>query len=733
MSSASSNISGVDSDILAQFSSNETKTLLDTIDSLRELGLGRRVDLPQIIVVGDQSTGKSSVLESLSRMPFPSEEGICTRFPTELKLRTSKETRVNVSIQYTEKSESELADDRQPPFRKSGFDRDALPEFIKEAKDRMKIGKDGFSNDILRVEIYSPDVDSLTLVDLPGFYRTATDKQGETGKRIVNEIIDTFMRQERSIILAVVTANHPYASQATLGVAALHDSTKQRTIGVITKPDLAGDGLGRQGYIDLAMGLDTMHKLSLGWFVLRNRTENEKTQSFEERDATERKLFKSFPWSTIPSSQRGAENLRKKLAKVLLDHVKKSLPDVIREIDDILDEDKTELRRLGKSRSNTEDQRLYMLSISETFNRLANDAIGGRYSDSFFGDIEEDANKLRATLRGLNQAFCTILSRKGRTYDIEKSDHSDDELSTNEDDDQLSTDEDGEFQYLQPFLNHYAHLRKPESITQEALKLKIASLEARNLGRELPGTPNSELALQLFKMQMRPWREIAQCHLNQALEHSKAFVERLFSHIVGSDGTSLEAILKECVDPFFDSKREALEVKLQELLRPYERGYGLPLETQFHKALSKATLDRLGRKLVALLEEKFTDAFEEKSKKALRPHQILDAISGSEELQSGEFGKEIVIDMMEAYYQMSLTTFTDNVINLAIESCLVCDIPDILAPAKVYKMNKVTLETLAAESEEVLEKRVILADRVRILEDGLKKCRQSRLRGAVGP
>lgn len=79
--------------------------LLDKIDALRELRLGSLVSLPQLVVVGDQSSGKSSVLESLTGFSFPRATGLCTRYATQITCRREAEAvagagkrRVEVSI-----------------------------------------------------------------------------------------------------------------------------------------------------------------------------------------------------------------------------------------------------------------------------------------------------------------------------------------------------------------------------------------------------------------------------------------------------------------------------------------------------------------------------------------------------------------------------------------------------------------------------------------------------------
>lgn len=81
---------------------------------------------------------------------------------------------------------------------------------------------------------------------------------------------------------------------------------------------------------------------------------------------------------------------------------------------------------------------------------------------------------------------------------------------------------------------------------------------------------------------------------------------------------------------------------------------------------------------------------------------------------------------------MSLHTFIDNVINLAVENCLICDISSILTPKGVSQMTEETLRDLASESDEVLSKREVLQEQVRLLRDGLQICQQHRRRELTG-
>jgi len=72
--------------------------LLDKIDKLFACNVGEYIDLPQLVVVGDQSSGKSSVLEGLTRLPFPRDSGLCTKFCTQITFRREPRQSIKVSI-----------------------------------------------------------------------------------------------------------------------------------------------------------------------------------------------------------------------------------------------------------------------------------------------------------------------------------------------------------------------------------------------------------------------------------------------------------------------------------------------------------------------------------------------------------------------------------------------------------------------------------------------------------
>ncbi|KAG6359456.1 hypothetical protein INS49_012977 [Diaporthe citri] len=189
----------LDSTALDELNSVETRTLFDTAHKLSSLGVGRIVDLPQIIVVGDQSSGKSSVPEAISHVHFPVHQGVCTRFATELVLRPGSRRCVTASVQF--------ADSTRPAhsLQVADFKQDDVDKISSSAKDEMELSDTGhgFSKDILRLEIQGPDMYPLTLVNLPCIFHTATSKQSPEDMATVMELVESYMKKPNSIILSI--------------------------------------------------------------------------------------------------------------------------------------------------------------------------------------------------------------------------------------------------------------------------------------------------------------------------------------------------------------------------------------------------------------------------------------------------------------------------------------------------------------------------------------------------
>lgn len=105
-----------------------------------------------------------------------------------------------------------------------------------------------FSTDVLRIESISPNAPNLTLVDLPGLFAAADSTQTNDDATLVKNLVIGYMKQRRSIILAVISADNPFANQPVTKYTRDFDPSGTRTLGLITKPDKIDRGSDSERY-----------------------------------------------------------------------------------------------------------------------------------------------------------------------------------------------------------------------------------------------------------------------------------------------------------------------------------------------------------------------------------------------------------------------------------------------------------------------------------------------------
>lgn len=146
---------------LSKLQSKDERRLLDVVDKLRRTGLQGTIELPQLVVCGDQSSGKSSLLEAITEIPFPRKANLCTRFATEIILRREPKTTVTVKIvPGSDRKDAEKI--KLSAFNKALNDVRHLPDIIDAATGEMGLDKIGqnrraFTRDVLSIEICGPD------------------------------------------------------------------------------------------------------------------------------------------------------------------------------------------------------------------------------------------------------------------------------------------------------------------------------------------------------------------------------------------------------------------------------------------------------------------------------------------------------------------------------------------------------------------------------------------------
>lgn len=148
--------------------------------------------------MGDQSSGKSSVLEALSGIPFPRGAGLVTRCPIRMVMKRAV---------AGESWKAIVSTSVEPDNRRTVYNVPALSRLMDESMQKLCAGESNFSTESVVVELTSPDACDLTVVDLPGIIRTVTAGQSAHAIGQVNRLIKAFLMEETTIILAVIPAN----------------------------------------------------------------------------------------------------------------------------------------------------------------------------------------------------------------------------------------------------------------------------------------------------------------------------------------------------------------------------------------------------------------------------------------------------------------------------------------------------------------------------------------------
>ncbi|MCJ1387566.1 hypothetical protein MMC18_000409 [Xylographa bjoerkii] len=362
------------------------KRLIEAIQELRQHGIeDHGISLPKICVVGDQSAGKSSLIESISEIELPKKSGTCTRCPMEIKLKDSglsNAWKCRVSLQknyaYQGTSARPIKITLSRPFGPwvkqevettlfAEFeDKTHVPEALRLAQlatlnpgispeqfkpssefttsDDMEVK---FSPNVVRVEICGPGLPDLAFYDLPGVINASQRPDESYLIPMVKNLTKKYINDEYCINLLAMPMTDDVAVSTSFGI--IEDVGVQgRTLGVLTKPDkiAVGSDESYDEWVSLLRG-ESFH-LGFGYHIVKNRISSE--IPYEDARKQEATFFESTePYTTALSSFKerfGTKKLQKVLSQKLIEHIKKSLPCITKKINEKLSAVERELKTL---------------------------------------------------------------------------------------------------------------------------------------------------------------------------------------------------------------------------------------------------------------------------------------------------------------------------------------------------------------------------------------------------
>ncbi|KAL3493149.1 P-loop containing nucleoside triphosphate hydrolase protein [Aspergillus germanicus] len=416
----------------------ESSEQLAFIDELHALGLNSTIELPELIVLGDQNTGKSSVLQAITELSFPVEDTMCTRFPVQISFRQTagsgsgsaaarSRSRVKATITpgpMTEKDDAFLERVKSFVVERDELDQEGMGEIIRLAEECIfgsnssptSVGENGAEKKLvngvaqgktekktktlcdatLRIERSGPDEMHWTIVDLPGLIRsggggsasasgnggpvTNGDAPSAINALVAEEIVRRRLRNERSIVLLVID-DVDVERQKSLELIDSIPGLTNRCIGILNKCDRREEGSGHWMVSLLQNDLSTVPHLPHGWFGLRNRKPIEAGSTDLERDDAEEKEFNQAAWAAVPRERCGIKALMSYVDRERRAQIQKGMPAIIGEIRGKLRECEGELSRMGEARSSPRAQRYFVLQFCNEMQRMAEACLRGQYQD----------------------------------------------------------------------------------------------------------------------------------------------------------------------------------------------------------------------------------------------------------------------------------------------------------------------------------------------------------------
>ncbi|KAL4401812.1 vacuolar protein sorting-associated protein 1 [Malassezia pachydermatis] len=342
-----------------------------------QVGIQNPIDLPQITVLGSQSSGKSSVLENIVGRDFlPRGTGIVTRRPLVLQLINRMPASGEMPEPTGETNPDEWGEFLHLPGEKFYDFQKIREEIVRDTE--LKTGKNaGISAQPINLRIYSPHVLTLTLVDLPGLTKNPVGDQPKDIERQIRDMLLKYISKPNAIILAVTAANTDLANSDGLKLASEVDPDGNRTVGVLTKVDLMDAGTD---VVDILAG--RVIPLRLGYVPVVNRGQRDidtkKTVS-AALDA-EREFFANHPSYSSKAQFCGTPFLARKLSTILMHHIRNTLPDIKTRIQSQLKKFELELASLGGAMGDTSSGNV-VLSIITDFCNEFRQVIDGNSND----------------------------------------------------------------------------------------------------------------------------------------------------------------------------------------------------------------------------------------------------------------------------------------------------------------------------------------------------------------
>ncbi|XP_028716142.2 interferon-induced GTP-binding protein Mx2-like [Peromyscus leucopus] len=285
--------------------------------------------------------------------------GIVTRFPVLLKLKKleqGEEWRGKVTYDGIE---VELSDPSE------------VEDAINKGQNFIAGLKLEISDKLISLYVSSPNVPDLTLIDLPGISRGDVSNQSADIGQQIKRLIKTYIQKQETINLVVVPSNVDIATTEALSMAQEVDPEGDRTIGILTKPDLVDRGT-EDKVVDVVRNL--VYHLKKGYMIVKCRDQQDIQEQMTLTEALEKEqaFFKEHPHFSVllEDGKATVPLLAERLTTELISHICKSLPLLENQIKKCYQTASEELQKYGADIPEDDNEKtFFLIEKINTFNQ----------------------------------------------------------------------------------------------------------------------------------------------------------------------------------------------------------------------------------------------------------------------------------------------------------------------------------------------------------------------------
>ncbi|KAG8921682.1 hypothetical protein FRC03_012789 [Tulasnella sp. 419] len=379
---------------LSQYNQNRHE-LMEILSGLHSLGgIANELPLPQIAVIGSQSVGKSSLIESMSGITLPRDSGTCTRCPMECRLEKADKWSCKISLKFWDERTSTLMSEF--PFGGTIHDKGEVEQMLRRAQ--MAVLRPGtpialfltsqlsdipgnelsFTKNCVSIRVSGPDVPELLFYDLPGIIANVGDGGNEADIELVEELVKSYIRKRHCLILLVVSCETDFENQGAGRLVLKNKALRDNTVGVLTKVDRI-ELATSQKWVKILKNEETI--LDHHWFAVKqpNQAQLQARISWEEARRSEKSYFQSIePWVSLDRGFQqylGSENLSEHLSLTLSKMIARQLPEIRAKIESLLRQTNEELGNIPER--DLKDPRKETIRLLTAFSRKVSKHIEG--------------------------------------------------------------------------------------------------------------------------------------------------------------------------------------------------------------------------------------------------------------------------------------------------------------------------------------------------------------------